>query len=243
MKLCFDNLIIEVTRRCNMHCEHCMRGDTECTDLNLDKFAAFIPNVDSIGSIVFTGGEPTLNIEAIKFVLHMIKALNIPVYSCYIVTNGKEITSDFLNVMIDWYVYCIECGGEPELCGVALSQDEFHEEIDPENIAKLRALSFYRPDDKKTRNWKRAELIDLGRARNIVSNPKRDPMRYAPTVDIINDTITVTDGQITFTVNGELLFDCDYEYESTDEIKACDWNDAIETFARMANDPNYTFPV
>jgi len=243
MKLCFDNLIIEVTRKCNMCCEHCMRGDAEDSNLNLDKFTEFINNVDSIGSITFTGGEPTLNINAIKFVLHMIKTLNIPVYSFYTVTNGKKITSEFLNIMIDWYVYCIECGGEPDLCGVALSQDEFHEYIEPENIAKLRALSFYRPDDKKTRNWSQVQLIDIGRARNIVSNPKRDPMRYPPTVDIINDTITITDGQITFTTDGELLFDCDYEYESTDEIKACDWNNAVETFNRMATDPDYIFPI
>ena len=103
-----------------------MRGNAENEDLNLDKFAAFIKDVDSIGSVTFTGGEPTLNINAIKFVLHMCKALEIPVYNFYIVTNGKEITAEFLNAMIDWYVYCIECGGEPELCGVALSQDEFH---------------------------------------------------------------------------------------------------------------------
>ena len=172
MKLCFDNLIVEVTRKCNMCCEHCMRGDAENSNLNLDKFTEFINNVDSIGSITFTGGEPTLNINAIKFILHMIKTLNIPVYSFYTVTNGKEITSEFLNIMIDWYIYCIECGGEPDLCGVALSQDEFHEYIEPENIAKLRALSFYRPDDKKTRNWSQVQLIDIGRARNIVSNPK-----------------------------------------------------------------------
>ena len=68
-------------------------------------------------------------------------------------------------------------------------------------------------------------------------------MRYPPTVDIINDTITITDGQITFTTDGELLFDCDYEYESTDEIKACDWNNAVETFNRMATDPDYIFPI
>ena len=243
MKLCFDNLIVETTRKCNMQCEHCMRGEAENADLDLDKFAAFIKDVESIGTITFTGGEPTLNINAIKFVLHMVKALEIPVYSFYIVTNGKIITAEFLNAMIDWYVYCIECGGEPEICGVALSQDEFHEYIDPENEAKLRALSFYRPDDKKTRNWKRVELIDLGNARNLVSNPKRDPMRYPPTVEPLNDTLTVYDGQITFTVDGDILFDCDYEYESTDEIKACDWTNAVEMFNRMANDPDYIFPI
>ena len=242
-KLTFDNLVIEVTRKCNMHCAHCMRGEAENSDLNLDRFASFLKDVASINSITFTGGEPTLNVDAINSILHMCKTLKIPVYEFYIVTNGMEITSKFLNVMIDWYVYCIECGGEPEMCGVALSQNVFHAHIDPENVAKLRALSFYRPDDKKTRSWKNGGLINLGRARGLVSNPLRDPMRYPPDVDMYDNHINITEAPITFTVNGEILFDCDYEYKSTDDIKICDWNNAVEMFTRMATDPNYTFPV
>lgn len=32
-KLIFNDLTIELTRRCNMACGHCLRGDTENVDL------------------------------------------------------------------------------------------------------------------------------------------------------------------------------------------------------------------
>ena len=239
-KIHFDNLVIEVTRKCNMHCAHCMRGDAQNIDLDEGKLSKFLSQVGYIGSITFTGGEPTLNLPAIKAVLTYCKLHEIPVMDFYIVTNGKEITSDFLNVLIDWYVYCIECGGEPEMCGVALSQDKFHDHIAPENVAKLRALSFFWPDDKKTRNWNAPSIIDLGRARSITDLDKRNILR-SDTIDVSDygDHLQVTDAAITFTVNGEVLGDCDYEYENTEEIKVCDFNNAIETFDKIANDPNF----
>jgi hypothetical protein len=243
MKLDIDGLAVEVTRRCNMHCAHCMRGEAKNKDLDLDRFTSFLKDVRSINSITFTGGEPTLNVDAINHILHVCKALSIPVYYFYIVTNGKEVTSKFLNAMIEWYAYCIECGGEPEMCGLALSQDEFHDDIDRENIAKLKAFAFFRAEDKKISNRKETSLLNLGRARSLVSNSRRDPMRYLPEVELHGDTIYVTDTEITFTVNGEILLDCDYEYESTDDIKACDWNNAVEIFTRKATDPNYTFSI
>ena len=101
MKLNIQDLAVEVTRRCNMACPHCMRGDAKNLDLNLDRFAEFIANVDSIGSLTFTGGEPTLNTDAIRFILHMCRAWKIPVYSFYLVTSGKKVTSDFMQLMMD----------------------------------------------------------------------------------------------------------------------------------------------
>lgn len=239
-KIHFDQLVIEVTRKCNMHCAHCMRGDSQNIDLNEGKLAKFISQIGYIGSLTFTGGEPTLNIPAIRAALTYCKLYDIPVMDFYIVTNGKEITNEFLNTLIDWYVYCIECGGEPEMCGVALSQDKFHDSIKPDNVAKLRALSFYRPDDKKTRNWNAPSIIDLGRARAITDLTKRNVLR-PDSVDVADygDYLQVTDAAITFTVNGEILADCDYEYENTEEIKLCNFNNASDIFTKIATDPNY----
>lgn len=61
MKVC--NLILEVTRRCNMNCAHCLRGDAQ----NMDADPALIPKIfdgiDDIDTITFTGGEPALNTD------------------------------------------------------------------------------------------------------------------------------------------------------------------------------------
>lgn len=46
---------IEVTRRCNMCCDHCLRGMAQ----NLDIIV--LPD-----HVFFTGGEPFLNVKAIN---------------------------------------------------------------------------------------------------------------------------------------------------------------------------------
>ena len=240
-KLSFANIAIEVTRKCNMHCAHCMRGDAQNADISEGKLSKFLSQVNFIGSLTITGGEPTLNVNAIKAILTYCKLFNIPVMDFYVVTNGKEITTEFLNSLIDWYVYCIECGGEPELCGIALSQDVFHESIPHENFAKLRALSFFRPDDKNTRQWKQPPLINLGRARQLQEYTKRNVCRIEEIdVSTQDDTIFVNDTPIAFTVNGDILYDCDYEYEEENDIKICSFENAAETFYKIATDPNFT---
>lgn len=232
-KINFDTLSIEVTRRCNMACPHCLRGDAQDIDLNEAKLRVFLSQVESINSIVFTGGEPTLNVSAINAVLDMCKQFDIQVYGFYVVTNGKSISDEFLSAMIRWYSYCLSCGGEPECCGVALSKDPFHDKIYDENEALLSALSFYRPDDKNFfRN--NPTLIDLGRARNLTACRKREIAVPSLEPEICGSSIFVPDSVIAFTVNGDVLCDCDYEYESTDDFKICDYDNAAEALAQIA---------
>ncbi len=227
-----QNFIVEVTRRCNMSCAHCLRGDAQDTDLNLDRLDHFLDSVNAIDTITFTGGEPTLNVPAIAAILQKCKAKNIPVREFYLVTNGKQVSDAFLTTMIEWYAYCIECGGEPDMCGVALSKDMFHQAIDPVNRLKLSAFSFFRDTDKKT-DWNRLPLLNLGRAKDISAFRKHEHKVYMPVVEIDADTLDVVDGSVTFTVKGDLLGDCDYEYENTESIRIGTWDTAAASFLAM----------
>lgn len=233
-KINISEMIIETTRRCNMHCAHCMRGESENKDLPDKYLKNTLKQINAIDSIVFTGGEPTLNIACMTNTLNYCKEYKIPVYSFYVVTNGKEITDEFLTTMIRWYTYCIQCYGEPEICGVALSKDDYHDPIPPENEAKLRALSFYRPDDKDTRNWSHPSLLNLGRARNIRNVPLRERLKSEPTVETYDDTITVSECPITLTVNGDIILEGDYEYDNIDDIYLCRYDKLTETIENIA---------
>ena len=44
-----------------MSCAHCMRGDAQNKDINLNWVDEVLRNTAFIGKIHFTGGEPTLN--------------------------------------------------------------------------------------------------------------------------------------------------------------------------------------
>ena len=106
-----STVVIEVTRRCNMCCAHCLRGDAQNVDIMpeyIDKsFEKFRPGT-SISSITFTGGEITLNLAAIWYTLEVVKRRNISVYDFYMVTNGKDASKmpEPASVSQAWWVYC-----------------------------------------------------------------------------------------------------------------------------------------
>lgn len=217
-KIEFNSLAIEVTRRCNMHCDHCMRGEPQNKDVSRETIETLLQNTESILDILFTGGEISLNTDIIKYTLELCKKYHIPVYGFYIVTNGKEIHNDFLCTCIEWYSYVIECGGDTECCGLALSKDMFHESISYENQSKLQAFSFFRED--KFTDFDKTPLLNLGRAHNISGFTKREKdYDYEPYVSKDINNLYNIDDIITVTVDGDILSSCDYEYNNTDNIK------------------------
>ena len=63
-----NSVFIEVTRRCNMCCAHCLRGDAESIDIQEKYIDAFLDNFEKgayISSLTFTKrrpGKPTISI-------------------------------------------------------------------------------------------------------------------------------------------------------------------------------------
>lgn len=210
-----DSLAIEVTRRCNMNCPHCMRGKSENKNISKRILKTALQEVSEIGTLIFTGGEPSLNVKAIRDTLDICKYNDIYVDSFYVITNGKEVTDDFISVLLDWYDYITEYGGATYRCGVALSKDCFHEEINPDNERKLRELPFFTED--KFIDWNRTPPLRLGNAKKIGIKTKK-PCRIVPS-DISNyiyfdkDDCIVSDAVISLTVDGIFLIGCDYEYK------------------------------
>lgn len=205
-----ENLCIEVTRRCNMMCEHCLRGNSQNIDITHKIINNALNNVRYIDGITFTGGEPTLHLEAISYTLSVCKTKNIAVDHIYIVTNGTNITDEFIRILIDWYLYCDD---DDELFGVAVSQDQFHSDIDKTNLRKLKALRFFHEDDKKT-DFKYG-LINEGRAANITSYATRD-LDTNPTLygTLQNDTLKVCDSEVYIAANGDIKIGCDWAYDN-----------------------------
>ena len=216
------NLILETTRRCNMNCRHCLRGESEDADMSMDKVIPLLERVNAISQITFTGGEPSLNVPFLEDVLTYVKENNIPVYSFYIVTNGKEINDRFLAIIMKWYTYCISCGGETEVCGISLSKDNFHEKIPYENELFLKAFSFYRDD--KTQDFRKRPLIREGRAEELsygefkFSAPKINEEIYVENFDETDNVYDLSDA-LYVTCHGDILADCDLSYRDMEDYK------------------------
>ena len=72
------NLIFEVTRRCNLCCEHCLRGEAQNMDMTKETVDKVLDRVESISSLTLSGGEPTLNIPIIRYIFSEIRRMEIP---------------------------------------------------------------------------------------------------------------------------------------------------------------------
>lgn len=158
-----DTLALEITRRCNMACRHCLRGPAEDLDMPETLLPKIFKDITDINDLVLTGGEPSLNVPMIRKILNYIKDHDIYVDNFYVVTNGKQVSDEFIQVMLDYYLAFDNCD---EISAVALSQDEFHEKIPKENIKKLKALSFFNETGKNIKDTDLVLLLE-GRAREL----------------------------------------------------------------------------
>ena len=143
-ELYIKNLSIEITRRCNMSCAHCMRGDAEHVDIPLKHISTLLRHVRHIQHFNITGGEPSLNVRAIRHILNRVRAYGITVNNFYIVTNGSAASrsSEFIEACAALYEYQEEKEqGAYSGHMLEMSDDRFHDTT--EHAATIAALSPY----------------------------------------------------------------------------------------------------
>lgn len=218
------NLCIELTRRCNMACPHCMRGEPENKDMNIKALEILLPHFkeNGIPELTLTGGEPTLNPNAILTILNLLKKYGISLEHVYLVTNGKEVSDEFL---LNYFNLVLYSDNFDELPSLSLSQDQFHDPISKDMIKKLKLFSFFSDEDHNT-DWDKIPVIDLGRAKMLNHVQKRDPYKYIKSdmsdVEIEPDgSLNMNDATLTLTVNGNLLPVGDYSYEDEQNLAFC----------------------
>ena len=207
MKYSLSDLCIEVTRKCNMQCKHCLRGDAQSIDIDTQYIDRLLENIDSISCITFSGGEPSLNVQAIEYTLERCKELDIYVGSFYIVTNGKLPMLPLASACLKWYAYC----EDKEYCGLALSKDVFHDAVNKDNEALLRGLSFFCED--KFTDFSQTRIINEGRAQELGGFYKVDVEDCASPLSIDEQYVET---MIYLSVNGEIRTACDVAYENED---------------------------
>ena len=95
------SLAFETTRKCNLKCGHCMRGPSQNVNLSPEVIDNFFQknNIEQIGMLMFSGGEPTLNPKIIVYTIDKIINENINICKVGMATNGqifnKEIVEAF----------------------------------------------------------------------------------------------------------------------------------------------------
>jgi len=200
------SLILEVTRRCNMCCEHCLRGDAENIDMQKETIDKILDLVDEIQSVVFSGGEPSLNLPLIQYFFDRAEQKGkFPGYF-WLATNGKENQEELAMLALKAWIKSYE----KELCGVALSVDAFHE---PVLVNLLSGLSFY--DDCKEQKVSGTDIdkfvIRTGRAEE--NGLGRIPANMDNRIYIENGAIET----LYVSAKGQCVFNCNLPYFDIDE--------------------------
>jgi organic radical activating enzyme len=212
-----NNLIIEVTRKCNMSCDHCLRGDQQNIDIDLSYIEDLLKQVTHISSITFTGGEPSLNVPAINFTLSKAKEFGISIGFFYIATNAKKVTEDFIMSCLKLYAYC----DEKDCCRVDISNDYYHLLEGSYDSEILDCLSFvgrkYR-DEGETFD-KNVLLLDEGNAKiNNIGH------RVIEKNEIISEK-DFNDAELYLNCFGNIIIGCNWSYINQDYNIFCDVKD------------------
>lgn len=113
----YNNIMLEVTRRCNLACEHCLRGKQQKKDME-ERLFYRLP--EKIGSISITGGEPTLYPNLFEYM----KRGGVWPENLWIKSNGKCFKRPFALEFIDYVGYMSY--QEPGMTSFTLSADQYH---------------------------------------------------------------------------------------------------------------------
>jgi hypothetical protein len=207
-RLSIYDAIIEVTRRCNMKCAHCLRGKAMSLDIFPKDIDELMKRIRHISNLTFTGGEPSLNTAAIRYALEAAKRQGVDVSSFYIVTNGKKITPEFVLSTLEWYDYC----DDKEMCAVEMSRDAYHERIALPTL--LDGLKYFRERDQWDGNLSRQ-----GRSKSEDTAREVRPEKY------VIDDYRVDEGDIYLNADGQIIAGCDWSFANQKKHVVCDVRD------------------
>jgi len=220
------HLVLEVTRKCNMRCSHCMRGNPQRLTMSRDVLWHTLKDVSSISTITFTGGEPSLAPQVLEDAMDIIRDCRIELGGFDIVTNGKTRNGfqRFLKVCDRLY----EWSDEKESCGLVVSRDQFHKREMPQlNLSKFMGRAedydggyefereYFHPTDRdrpieRVINDGRAEELQLG---------GRDPEQQSPWLIRTwhdEDNPHVTEDVVYVAANGNVVSNCDMSFKRID---------------------------
>lgn len=166
MKIWYSDLQVELTRRCNQECIHCCRGNQQNIDLTKETIDNFFEknNIVHIGTLQFSGGEPTLNGQMLNYFVDMIIKNNVIVDRFIFGINGLSYSEELVEGLNKLSSHIFAKGDNISNCAgwLIISQDQFHKPANPDVIKKLSVLPYLSPVEKSI--TRKENILPYGRA-------------------------------------------------------------------------------
>ena len=245
------SLHVEITRRCNLQCPHCMKGDAQSVDIDKSVIDRLLDDTVLIGRLHITGGEPFLDFDKVTYLIEEIIKRNIPVNNIIFTTNGllidescKRTFSMMFKCLKAKHEYVLKKEVPDEWIKnkiiVRISADDYHG-TDTDTLYKkaVQAIGEYADvvlygGGNMTKTIGRGKNVEhaaippeVHRTRIQVHGGGRKAMCPLVTNQLAkketNNYLICCD--LMLTANGRLiqLFDCDYMTEDTDKYTVYDF--------------------
>ena len=215
MKIAIDDLILEVTRRCNMRCPHCLRGEAESLDADIDLIPQIFEGVSEIGMLTF-------------YILEH----DITVNGCFIATNAKVYAPELVDcvrrlyeanlgghrteVLAEHWLRLSRDEDEVPYFSIAVSGDPYHEPVPVENLMRYRHCGFF--SDIKVNDGK--YILDRGRGSMLANAFDRPILSLSIEADDDGENLLVS--QVYVSSNGVVAADCDLPFDDLDMLEPGD---------------------
>lgn len=214
MLLKLNHLLLEVTRKCNMSCRHCMRGNSEDVSLDYTVIDRIFQDTRYIEHLCLTGGEPSLAPYVIRTILYRARRWDCRIGSFFCATNAKAYSPEFSDALTELYFYCTD----KDKCTLTVTTDQFHEVADPEALKSYRELPYYRPvyEHKHISPY---FILDEGRAKENGIGRSEIPIKGL-LYDISFHGYDFTCGDTVYiNAKGDVLLNADLSYKSQNEFR------------------------
>ena len=214
------NVVIEVTRRCNLDCPHCLRGDVQPLTMSEEFVRDFLKPISYISTVTFSGGEPSLpsGIKGIERTLDWLDRWRVDVGSFYIATNGKRLGESFRALIRRLYFFC----SDNETSRVDISNDKWHSDTPRYLSDELESLNYELQEDlvgfkmPSSPQWE-PQVIREGRAVGWGNREYEGDELLWREYEYNGGGLELHEGAVYLNCKGNVVTGCDFSYKSQDD--------------------------
>lgn len=163
-KLKLRGLGIEITRKCNKSCKHCMKGESQNISISKEIVDKLFSDIQDCNEFMFLGGEPLLEIDIIEYIIDKIIENNWSVSAIQLTTNGTIRDEKICHI---YKKFCES--GDHRFALLRVSNDTFHNSYESK-----RTVDFYKPIINKINK----ELGRVAITLNTVFENEKDNYNY-----------------------------------------------------------------
>lgn len=133
MKYNLDTLNIEITRKCNYKCFHCMNGQAQNISITKEIIDKMFSQIDTCKNIYLGSGEVLLELDMIQYLINSIDKYKLNVEHIQLTTNGSILDERLIKIIKPF-----TNKDKKRDCLIRISDDIFHNKQQ-----SIKAYNFY----------------------------------------------------------------------------------------------------